>query len=122
MTVRSARCRVRRERLTCRTPLCRRERTGMLERAEEFSQEAKTALNNERYHAAALCCYVALFWAAIMALEYVGVRREEWSHDGLRTAFIAELVHKRRMCPAQFGDWLRDATDCVTVLIMTESM
>lgn len=41
-----------------------------------------------------------------MALEIAGVTRSEWSHPGLQAAFTAELIHRRKIYPAPFRDYL----------------
>jgi len=67
----------------------------LLERAKEFLKAAEMALDADYHHAAALCAYAAMFWAAIAALEKVGICQERWSHGGLKNAFRDELVRKR---------------------------
>jgi uncharacterized protein (UPF0332 family) len=84
---------------------------GVLERAREFLRIAEKALDAGCYHAAALCTYAAMFWAAIMALERVGIRQERWSHGGLQITFRNELVRRRQQYPRQFAEWLEDAYD-----------
>lgn len=70
---------------------------------------AMMALDTDYHHAAAVCAYAAMFWAAIAALTQVGVRRERWSHGGLWAAFRDELVRKRRVYPEKFAMWLTEA-------------
>jgi uncharacterized protein (UPF0332 family) len=80
-----------------------------VERAKEFLKAAEWALANELLNACALCCYAALFWAAIVALEHQGFKRPEWSHGGLKDTFTYELIKRRRIYPPVFGTWLGDA-------------
>ena len=80
-------------------------------RAEEFLKAAEMTLNADCYHAAVLCAYAAMFWAAIAALEKIGIRQERWSHGGLKNAFRDELVRKRHIYPDRFVEWLSDAYD-----------
>jgi len=83
----------------------------LLERAKEFLKAAEMVLNADCHHAAALCAYAAMFWAAIAALEKVGICQERWSHGGLKNAFRDELVRKRHIYPERFVDWLSDTYD-----------
>ena len=59
----------------------------LVEREKEFLKAAEMVLNADCHHAAALCAYAAMFWAAIAALEKVGICQERWSHGGLRMLF-----------------------------------
>ncbi|MFA0749524.1 HEPN domain-containing protein [Fervidibacter sp.] len=86
-------------------------KADLLERAKEFLRVAEMALDSDCYHAADLCAYAAMFWAAIVALERFGIRQERWSHGGLWSAFRDELVRKRHIYPDRFVDWLSDAYD-----------
>lgn len=83
----------------------------MLERAKELLQLAELALDHKLYNGCALCCYAALFWAAIHALEHHRFSQPEWSHGGLRQKFTNELIQKRQIYPPRFGSWLSDAYD-----------
>ena len=47
-----------------------------------------------------------MFQAAQVALEIVGFTRSEWSHPGLQAAFTTELIHRRKMYPSVFHDYL----------------
>ncbi len=77
-----------------------------LSKAWRLLQVAEWAVEQELYDGAALCCYAALFWAAIAALAHQGIRREEWAHGYLQKVFKDELVRKRRIYPSVFGQWL----------------
>ncbi len=55
----------------------------MLERADEFLSGAEEAVASERYNLAALCSYAALFWAAMAALAYFGVRVDRIDKGGM---------------------------------------
>ena len=89
----------------------RRGKAEFLERAREFLKVAEMALDSDCHHAAVLCAYAVMFWAAIAALEKIGIRQERWSHGGLKNAFRDELVRKRHIYPDRFVDWLSDAYD-----------
>jgi uncharacterized protein (UPF0332 family) len=82
-----------------------------MERAREFLKVVEIALAQECYNACASNAYYAMFWAAIAALVHQGFKQTEWSHGGLREIFSRELVVKRRIYPAKFGEWLKDAYD-----------
>lgn len=82
-----------------------------MERAREFLRAAEWALANGCLNACALCCYAAVFWVAIVALEHQGVKRAEWSHGGLRNTFTNELIKRRNIYPPVFGTWLGVAYD-----------
>ena len=47
-----------------------------------------------------------MFQAAQVAMAVAGFPREEWSHQGLQAAFASELVHRRKVYPAVFRDYL----------------
>jgi len=80
-----------------------------MERAREFLRVAEISLEQGFYNACASNAYYAMFWAAIAALAHQGFKQTEWSHGGLREIFSRELVVKRQIYPAKFGEWLKDA-------------
>jgi uncharacterized protein (UPF0332 family) len=80
-----------------------------MERAREFLRVAEISLEQGFYNACASNAYYAMFWAAIAALAHQGFKQTEWSHGGLREIFSRELIVKRRIYPAKFGEWLKDA-------------
>jgi uncharacterized protein (UPF0332 family) len=80
-----------------------------LAKASRLLQVAEWAIEHELYDGAALCCYAALFWAAIAALAHQGIRREEWAHGFLWKTFREELIRKRRLYPPIFVEWLERA-------------
>jgi hypothetical protein len=41
-------------------------------------------------------------------LHYVGIRKQQWKHGDLRTAFGLECVKRRKLCPPEFGEMLGD--------------
>ena len=47
-----------------------------------------------------------MFQAGQVALESSGVTRTGWSHPGLQAAFTTELIHRRKIYPAPFRDYL----------------
>ena len=57
-------------------------------------------------NSAASRAYYAMFQAAQVALEHVGVTRASWSHPGLQAAFTTELINRRKLYPATFRDYL----------------
>jgi uncharacterized protein (UPF0332 family) len=80
-----------------------------MERAREFLRVAEISLEQGFYNACASNAYYAMFWAAIAALAHQGFKQTEWSHGGLREIFSRELIVKRRIYPAKFGEWLKVA-------------
>ncbi|MEZ8216824.1 Uncharacterized protein, contains HEPN domain, UPF0332 family [Candidatus Fervidibacteria bacterium JGI MDM2 SSWTFF-3-K9] len=87
----------------------RQGKAEFLERAREFLKVAEMALDSDCHHAAVLCAYAAMFWAAIAALALVGVRREKWTHGGLKDVFRDEFVRRRQVYPDRFVLWLSEA-------------
>lgn len=58
-------------------------------------------------NSAASRAYYAMFQAAQVALEVAGAaQRSEWRHYGLQAAFTTELIHRRKIYPAVFRDYL----------------
>jgi uncharacterized protein (UPF0332 family) len=80
-----------------------------MERAREFLRVAEISLEQGFYNACASNAYYAMFWAAIAVLAHQGFKQTEWSHGGLREIFSRELIVKRRIYPAKFGEWLKVA-------------
>jgi uncharacterized protein (UPF0332 family) len=80
-----------------------------MERAREFLRFAEISLEQGFYNACASNAYYAMFWAAIASLAHQGFKQTEWSHGGLREIFSRELIVKRRIYPAKFGEWLKVA-------------
>ena len=80
-----------------------------MERAREFLRVAEISLEQGFYNACASNAYYAMFWAAIASLAHQGFKQTEWSHGGLREIFSRELIVKRRIYPAKFGEWLKVA-------------
>lgn len=80
-----------------------------LERAKEFLESAEACWQADGLVGCALCCYTAMFWAAIAALMHVGVKAKKWKHDDVKRLFGLELIKKRHLTPEKFGEWLKDA-------------
>ncbi|MCX7643047.1 MAG: hypothetical protein N2116_04480 [Armatimonadetes bacterium] len=80
-----------------------------LTKAEKLLRVSEWAVEQELYDGAALCCYAALFWAAIAALAHQGIEQEEWAHGWLWKTFREELVRKRHIYPPVFVEWLERA-------------
>ena len=77
-------------------------------KARGFLNGAKAALDVGEGDSCACLCYHAVFWAAIGILGFVGVRRVRWKHDELRQVFGLECIKKRRLCPPELGEWLKE--------------
>ncbi|MFN4178703.1 MAG: HEPN domain-containing protein [Armatimonadota bacterium] len=80
-----------------------------LERAKQFLKSAKACWREEAPVGCALCCYAAMFWAAIAALMHVGMSKIKWRHDDVRRFLGLEIVKRRHLVPERFGEWLKDA-------------
>lgn len=75
-------------------------------RAQESLSAAQLCLERQFVNSAASRAYYAMFQAAHAALEAAGFSRGTWSHPGLQAMFAAELVHRRKLYPAVFRDYL----------------
>ncbi len=73
------------------------------ERAQEALAAAQVCLERNLPHSATSRAYYAMFWAAQVALERVGVRRSEWSHPALQASFVTELIRSRKRYSAFLG-------------------
>jgi uncharacterized protein (UPF0332 family) len=77
-----------------------------LERAQESLKAAQLCLQEGLVNSAASRAYYAMFQAAQIAMAIAGSPRDEWSHAGLQSAFVRELIHQRKIYPAVFRDYL----------------
>lgn len=77
-----------------------------LERAQESLQAAELCLQQGLVNSAASRAYYALFQAAHVGMHIAGFGQGEWSHAGLQAAFARELVHRRKIYPAVFREYL----------------
>jgi uncharacterized protein (UPF0332 family) len=77
-----------------------------LDRAQESVKAAQLCLREGFVNSAASRAYYAIFQAAQVAMAIAGFPRDEWSHSGLQAAFAAELIHRRKIYPAAFRDYL----------------
>ena len=77
-----------------------------LSRAHEALDAAEVCLERNLYLSAASRAYYAMFWAAQHALTQHGVQRSEWSHPALQASFVNELIRRRKLYPALFGQHL----------------
>ena len=74
-----------------------------LDRAKEALEAAQICLERSLYHSATSRAYYAMFWAAQAALADVGLSRSEWSHPAPQASFVNELIRRRKIYPALFG-------------------
>ncbi|MFN3420770.1 MAG: HEPN domain-containing protein [Armatimonadota bacterium] len=72
-------------------------------------ESAKVCWGNGKSAGYAVCCYAAMFWAAVAALMHVGISKRKWRHDDVRRFFGLEIVKRRHLVPERFGEWLKDA-------------
>ena len=77
-----------------------------LERAQESLKAAQLCLRDGLVNSAASRAYYAIFQAAQVALTLAGFPEGEWSHQGLQASFARELIHRRKMYPAAFREYL----------------
>ena len=72
-------------------------------------QAAEVCLRTGLVNSAASRAYYAMFQAAQAALEAAGFARPQWSHPALQAALATELIHRRKLYPAVFRDYLSTA-------------
>lgn len=77
-----------------------------LERAQESLNAAQLCLREGLVNSAASRAYYAMFQAAQVAMAIAGSPQDEWSHASLQAAFASELIHRRKIYPAAFRDYL----------------
>jgi len=77
-----------------------------LDRAQESLRAAELCLREGYANSAASRAYYAMFQAAQIALQYIGSGRTVWSHTGLQAAFATECIHRRKIYPATFRNYL----------------
>lgn len=78
-----------------------------VERARESLRAAQLCLQEGLVNSAARRAYYAMFQAAQIALEAISIRPErEWSHQRLQGVFVGELIHRRKIYPSVFRDYL----------------
>jgi uncharacterized protein (UPF0332 family) len=77
-----------------------------LERAQESLRAAELCLQAGYVNSAASRAYYAMFQAAQVALEAVDIGRAVWSHSGVQATFTTELIHRRKMYPLAFRNYL----------------
>jgi uncharacterized protein (UPF0332 family) len=80
-----------------------------LEKAQNLLVGAEACWQIQSFEGCALCCYAAMFWAAIAALEHFGIKQKEWTHGGLQNRFGLECIKRRQAFPRRLGDYLKDA-------------
>jgi uncharacterized protein (UPF0332 family) len=80
-----------------------------LARAKESLQAAELCLREGLVNSAASRAYYAMFQAAEVALETVGLVRLEWSHKGLHSSFNHELIRQKKFYPRLFRNYLTSA-------------
>jgi uncharacterized protein (UPF0332 family) len=78
-----------------------------LEKAQNLLAGAEACWQGQSMEGCALCCYAAMFWAAIAILEHFGIKQTEWSHGGLQNRFGLEIIKRRKIFPERFGDYLK---------------
>jgi uncharacterized protein (UPF0332 family) len=74
-----------------------------LERCQSSLRAAQLCLEQRFYHSAASRAYFAMFQAAVCALEARGIKRSEWTHKGVHSEFVQNLVRGRKIVPASLA-------------------
>ncbi len=80
--------------------------TVTLDRARESLRAAELCRREALVNSAVSRAYYAMFQAAQVALASSGLARAEWTHAALQAAFATELVHRRKLYPPTFRDYL----------------
>ena len=106
------------------------EQREWLEKAEQSLRGAESEFANQRYDNAANRAYYACFQAAIAALIAAGEHplagKGTRSHSAIQAMFAAQLIHRRKIYPADLAAFLpntyslRDQAD-YTPLITSEA-
>lgn len=79
-----------------------------LMKSQGFLKSAKVSLGADEPDACACLCYHAVFWATMVLLAHVGVKKVKWKHDELRQVFGLECIKRYKICPPEFGEWLKE--------------
>ena len=83
-----------------------------LQKAEESLAAAASELANGRYNSSANRSYYAAFQAAIWALLRAGIQPRgssgRWEHDFVQAQFSGQLIHRRKLYPANLRTTLPD--------------
>lgn len=79
-----------------------------IKKAQESLAAAQLCYDEKLYNSTANRAYYAMFQAAIVALERIGVKPKgaEWSHEGVQAAFALELVQRRKIYPQRIARYL----------------
>lgn len=85
-----------------------------IEKARESLRSAQICFDDRLYNSTVNRAYYAMFQAAIVALERIGVRPKgkEWSHEGVQAAFAEELTRRRKIYPRYM---VRDLLDVLSI-------
>ncbi len=88
------------------------EQHEWLEKARQSLQGAESEYANQRYDNAANRAYYACFQAAVAALMDAGQQPTTGegtrSHSVIQASFARELIHRRKVYPANLGSVLQD--------------
>lgn len=76
-----------------------------LAKAQESLAGAQSEASQGRYNNSANRSYYACFQAAIAALQHAGITPpgggQNWSHAFVQSAFVGELINRRKLYPAR---------------------
>lgn len=77
-----------------------------LAKARESLAGARSEASNRRYNNSANRCYYACFQAAVAALLREGISPSgaQWEHRFVQSQFAGQLINRRKLFPAAFGD------------------
>lgn len=77
-------------------------------KSQGFLKSAKVSLGADEPDACDCLCYHAVFWTTMVLLAHVGVKKVKWKHDELRQVFGLECIKRYKICPPEFGEWLKE--------------
>jgi uncharacterized protein (UPF0332 family) len=82
----------------------------LIEKAQESLKAAELCFGERLYNSASNRAYYAMFQAAVVALEKIGLnpKGEKWSHEGVQAMFATELTQRRKLYPSKFAQYLAD--------------
>ena len=66
-------------------------------KADESLRAAEYCYQETLYNSSVSRAYYSMYQAAQVALEAVGLVRDEWSHAGLQATFANELTRRRKL-------------------------
>jgi uncharacterized protein (UPF0332 family) len=83
----------------------------LIEKARESLKAAELCFGEGLYNSSVSRAYYAMFQAAIVSLERVGILPlgKQWSHEGVQATFALELTTRRKFYSRQWNSRLMEA-------------